>query len=258
MAIQKTEAIVLRTQLFRSSSLIVTFFTRDFGKIQGLVKGVRQEGQTRASAYELFTRLEILFYEKIRSNLHLISDGFTLESYEGIRSRLDTIAYASYFSELVSELTEVHDPHDKIYELLDFSYRYLSSVSPVSLCRLFEVKLLAEIGWLPHLDSCISCSKSGFERGYFSIRQGGIYCSDCSPEIPDARELAPAVLSLMRFYANHDLEEGLRQHPAKSVVQDFESLMSRFILDRHTKPFKSRRFLEKIKPVLSPTFSPSS
>ena len=47
MAIQKTDAIVLKTQPFRSSSLIITFFTRSFGKLRGLAKGVRQENQTR-------------------------------------------------------------------------------------------------------------------------------------------------------------------------------------------------------------------
>ena len=80
MAIQKTEAIVLKTQPFRSSSLIITFFTRDFGKIRGIAKGVRQENQTRAAVYELFTRLEIIYYEKLRSDLHLVSDAAILES----------------------------------------------------------------------------------------------------------------------------------------------------------------------------------
>ena len=41
MALQKTEAFVLRTNPFRSSSLVVTTFTRGFGKVKGVAKGVR-------------------------------------------------------------------------------------------------------------------------------------------------------------------------------------------------------------------------
>ncbi|MGH7890395.1 MAG: DNA repair protein RecO, partial [Thermodesulfobacteriota bacterium] len=78
MAIQKTEAFVLKTQPFRSSSLIVTFFSRDFGKLRGVVKGVRREREMRGALYELFTHLEILFYEKTRSDLHLVSEASIL------------------------------------------------------------------------------------------------------------------------------------------------------------------------------------
>ena len=95
MAIQKTEAIVLKTQAFRSSSLILTFFSRDFGKVRGIAKGVRQEQERRSALYELFTRLEIIFYEKTRSDLHLVSEASFLESYEPIRLQLEAIAFAS-------------------------------------------------------------------------------------------------------------------------------------------------------------------
>src|SRR3989338_3444317 len=126
MAIQKTEAFVLKTQPFRSSSLIVTVFSDHFGKLKGIVKGVRREREARGAIFELFTRLEIIFYEKIHSDLHLISEGFILDSNDHIRTRLDAIAYASYFCELVDQLCEVHDPHQGVFDLMDFSFRFIS------------------------------------------------------------------------------------------------------------------------------------
>jgi DNA repair protein RecO (recombination protein O) len=186
MAIQKNPAIVIKTLPFRTSSLIVTSFTRDFGKVRGLAKGVRLERETRGALYELFSHLEIVYYEKTRSDLHLISEAFLLDSYDALRIRFDSIAYASYFAELVDELTEIQDPHPKIFDLLDFSFQYLASLPGQRLARLFEIKLLNEIGWLPYLEGCLTCRKPVPEKGYFSARQGALLCENCAASHPDA------------------------------------------------------------------------
>ncbi len=250
MAIQKTEAIVLKTQPLRSSSLIVTFFTRDFGKVRGVAKGVRQEREMRGALYELFTHLEIVFYEKTRSDLHLVSEGFILESFEGLRSRLDSICYASYFAELVDQLSEVHDPHPKIFDLLRFVFRYLPSIPGPRLARLFEIQLLNEIGWLPHLDRCLICQKDTLEKGFFSARQGSLLCPSCAGQFPDAKPLGRQPLSVMRYYIRHQPEESIRLAMSRETERELESLMSRFLEDRFSNPLKSKRFLEEISPVL--------
>ena len=41
MSLQKTEAILLRRQEVRETSLMLVAFSRQLGKVQGLVKGVR-------------------------------------------------------------------------------------------------------------------------------------------------------------------------------------------------------------------------
>lgn len=250
MAIQKTEAIILKTIPLRSSSLIVTFFTKNFGKVRGVVKGVREERQNRSSLYELFTRVEIVFYEKMRTDLHLISEASFVDTYESIRTRLEPLTYASYFTELVDETTEVHDPHPELFDLLDFSFRYLSSLPGERLSRLFEIKLLGEIGWLPYLDGCVVCENTSIEKGFFSARQGALLCEQCVKNFPDARPLGREALAIMRYYSKHDLEESLRFNVSKTSEDELAGFMNRFFMERLSKPFKSRQFLEKIKPVI--------
>lgn len=251
MAIQKTQGIVLRTQPFRSSSLIVTVYTRDFGKIRGLAKGVKLERETRGALYELFSYLDLVYYEKTKSDLHLLTEAAILESYDSLRLRLDAIAYASYFAELVDQLTEIQDPHENILDLLDFSFRYLGSLPGARLARLFEIKLLNEIGWLPYLEGCLSCQKPVPERGFFSARQGALLCYACSEKYPDAIAMNREPLALMRYYIQHDLESSMKQAVTRQGEQELDKIMNRFFLDRLTKPFKSRLFLDKIAPVLS-------
>ncbi|MFY9477606.1 MAG: DNA repair protein RecO [Aquabacterium sp.] len=250
MAIQKNQGIIIKTQLFRSTSLIVTFFTRDFGKIRGLVKGVRQAGETRGALYELFTCLEIVYYEKTRSDLHLVSEAFMLENYSSLRSQLGSIAYASYFSELADELTEVHDPHGKIFDLLHFCFRYLPSLSGPRIARIFEIKLLSEIGWLPYLDRCLGCSNPHLEEGFFSPRQGALLCPACAKRYGDVFRIQREALAAMRYYARHDLEMSSRFWITDRTSTELETLIERFLLERIQKPLKSTLFLKKLKQTI--------
>jgi DNA repair protein RecO (recombination protein O) len=249
MAIQKTPAIVLKTQPFRSTSLIVTFFTKSFGKIRGLAKGVRQEREMRGATFELFTHIEIVYYEKMRSDLHLISEESIIESHDALQGRLDSIVYASYFAELVDVLCEIHDPHEKIFDLLDFAFRYLPSLPGQRLPRLFEIKLLNEIGWLPYLNACINCNKE-LEKGFFSARQGALVCPDCKPQIPDALPLQQEALSIMRYYIKHDLDASIKMAMTRQTEIEIEGLINRFLLDRLGKPLKSKQFLHKVQAAL--------
>lgn len=246
MAIQKTQGIVLRTQPFRSSSLIVTIFTRDFGKIRGIAKGVKLDRETRGALYELFSNLDLVYYEKTKSDLHLLTEAAILETYDPIRSKLDAIVYASYFAELVDQLTEIQDPHENILNLLDFSFRYLASLPGTRLVRLFEIKLLNEIGWLPYLEGCLSCRKPVPERGFFSARQGALLCYACSEKYTDSVAINREPLAVMRHYIQNSLEASIKLTVSPEAESELEKIMNRFFLDRTTKPFKSRIFLEKI------------
>jgi len=250
MAIQKTEAIVLKTQPFRSTSLIATFFTRRFGKIRALAKGVRQAREMRGALFELFNRVEIVFYEKTRSDLHLVSEASLLKHYEPLRSNLEGIATAGYFAELVDRLTEIHDPQERIFDLLDFSFQYLALRRPQGLARLFEIKLLREIGWLPYLEGCLVCQNAALEKGFFSARQGALVCAACVNRVPDARPIGRETLAAMRYHSRHSLEEAVKVGVSPRAGAELEKLTERFLAQRLNEPLKTRQFLAKIQPAL--------
>lgn len=252
MAIQKTEAFVLRSQPFRSSSLIITVFSRTFGKIRGMVKGVRREGLPCPSTFEPFTLLEIVYYEKIHSDLHLISDSSILESFEGLRIDIESLATAYYFSELVDQLTQPHDPHEAIFELLHSSFQWLCSMPPCLLSRFFEIRMLFEVGLLPHLEGCLSCGRGASEKMYFSVKQGGVFCQSCRKKVYDAREISEGALEGMRLFTR----KGWEQLPEMSsmgrsalkpeALDEINTIAERFITERLGKRLNSRKFLSQV------------
>ena len=64
MSIQKTEAIVLNKHDFRETSIIANFYTRDFGKLSGIMKGIKEQPGKFASTLEPFSHNDIIFYKK--------------------------------------------------------------------------------------------------------------------------------------------------------------------------------------------------
>ena len=257
MAIQKTEAFVLRTHPFRTSSLIVTTFSHSFGKLKGIAKGVRKEGIPHSSAFEPFTLIELVFYEKVRSELHLISEFTILESFEALRSNLEVLATAYYLSELVDQLTEPQDPHQPIFELLEMAFRALPSFSPTLVTRIFELRLLSEVGLLPHLEGCLGCGERNPEKVYFSVRQGGLFCIRCRKKAPEAAVVGAETLEAMRqltgqgrgrvTVANLAEMNKTADSKARSVWVEMGSLVDRFITDRLGKRLVSRRFLSQVR-----------
>ena len=251
MSIHKVEGIILKNQPFRSSSLIVTFFTREAGKIRGIVKGVHREGEVRQAGFEIFTRAEFIFYEKKRTDLHLISDATILESHDAVRGRLETIAHGSYLCELVDELTEVQDPHPKIFELLQTSLRFLPVMPLGILVTVFEIKLLGEMGLIPYAGGWVSCGAKPIEKGYFSVKHGAVLCDRCRSNDQGAPAISPAGLALLRSFSRSEMEQCLKSSHSTHALNEIRKLVSQFLNYRVGKILKSRRFLESVRPVFS-------
>ena len=133
MAIQKTDALLLRKKDLRETSLILSFFTRDFGKINGVLKGVRGS-RARGNANPLYFSLDqIVFYEKKKSDLFIISQCDTQEilpsgSPEQVRDevkrRIDDFAPGGGFV-----FTQVHNiqpgvPPENIVAMFDAALEF--------------------------------------------------------------------------------------------------------------------------------------
>ena len=115
MAIQKTEAVLLRKKDLRETSLILSFFTRDFGKIHGVLKGARGS-RARSGANPLYFSLdEIVFYEKKKRDLFVVSQYESRKIFLNILKDWDRASVAYYMLELVDVFTEPGEKCEDIF-----------------------------------------------------------------------------------------------------------------------------------------------
>ena len=154
MSATKTQAFILKTQDYRETSLLGDFYTRDHGRVRGIVKGIRDMRARFGSTLEPFSLNEILFYKRKKGgDLHLVTQVETLEDFVSVREDLERLATASYCVELLSELVEPEEPEPQIFELLNDTLHFLAGGhSCKRAARIFEVKLLDLLGLLPDAD----------------------------------------------------------------------------------------------------------
>ena len=117
MSVCKTEAITLRRTDYSDSSQIITFYTRDYGKIHTLAKGFKRIAKKSGTkAVDLLTHNQILFIKKEHTTLYTLTEAILQDSYPLLRLDLDKYYRASYATELVSEFTEESDPSDPLFD----------------------------------------------------------------------------------------------------------------------------------------------
>lgn len=172
----KTPAFVLRHSRFRESSLIVTFFTKECGKIKAVCKGVHRPKSKKGSHFELLNQLDLTLYDKPNRELQLVTDSSIVNYYTEIKGNFDLFMQASYVLELIDRMTHVHDPHDVLFKLMQTYFGSLTPSNRELFTAAFEVKLLRLLGIFPNLTTCILCKQPIESPMGISFEGGGIIC----------------------------------------------------------------------------------
>ncbi len=181
MKIINDDAVVIGLLDYRETDRIVTFFSRDHGKISGIARGARKSVKRFGGALELFARLSISFLP--RESLVTISDVDIRTIYPQIRATMAGIAHAGYAAELVAELAPERYPSHRLFRLLTAYLEHLDQAPAVPADRhIFEINLLNILGYRPALETCAGCGASlALSGGLWSGSTGhGVYCPGCS------------------------------------------------------------------------------
>src|SRR5213596_2198026 len=96
MHTERAAAIVLRVQPVTETSLLVTWFTREFGKLKTLAKGARRPKSPMRGRIDLFYENEIVFLRSKRSDLHLLHECFLENAHRGLRGNVPSLAAGPY------------------------------------------------------------------------------------------------------------------------------------------------------------------
>jgi DNA repair protein RecO (recombination protein O) len=247
MSATKTQAYILKTQDYRDTSILGDFYTRDFGKIKGIVRGVRDARGRYGSTLEPFSLNEILFYKRRRGgDLHQVTQVELVSMFPEVREDMERLSYASYFIQLVNELVEVEDANPRIFDLLSDALRFLSSSSSPKRCaRIFEVKLFALLGLMPEIGMCVSCQKTNPDPAYFNVALGGIHCKGCRAD-QTSFPVSKGTLNFMEHVRRSELQGLHHVKVAQEVGEELQKILRRFVDFHLTNKLKSVVFMEKM------------
>jgi DNA repair protein RecO (recombination protein O) len=195
----RTPAIVLKRMDLGEADRILTFYSRDHGKVRAVAKGIRRGTSRSAGHLEPFAVTDVLF--AVGRELDVVSQADTLEAFRQIREDLVLTTHAYYLAEVVDLLTEEKMENSAVFDVLVDSLRQLTVAPNARLVLIaFHLRLLDALGYRPELRECVGCHTAiEPERNRFSPLQGGALCPACVPSEPSARQIGVPALKLLRF-----------------------------------------------------------
>ena len=255
--IVKTEGIVLKRMDFLETSRIVTIYTKKFGKVKVLAKGIRRPKSRFGSSLETLTRSAIVFYKREQKDLYTISESDILDSHEDLRRDLLGFGYASVLLDFLDKSNPGEGTNPRLYRLsagtlsaMERCIRMQNAKCGVENSAIsipnseFEMLLwsylwrgISLVGFEPELEKCVSCKKAFPQSTNYhlistalrwSSSLGGILCSDCWEKDGEAREISHDNLIFLNSLKNgskqiKDFHVNDSFQLTKSIIQDYLS-----------------------------------
>ena len=182
MAILSTEAVVLRSWKMGETSLILSLFTRDYGKVRVVAKGGRGPKSKFKGCLESLTHIRAIYYDKPTRELQLLSKTDLIDPHFHIIGHVGRTALGLASVELVDRAVVGEGSHPQIFDLLISTLSALDKNQGFLEGNLwfFEGHFIDLMGYKPTWDACLKCTQSlGIEGGYFQPQSGGLFCSRC-------------------------------------------------------------------------------
>ena len=131
MSAEKATAIVLRVVDFSETSLVVTLYTREFGKIGALVKGARRLKGPFESALDLLAVCRIVFLRKSSESLDLVTEAKLHRRFRPSGHDLAGLWGGYYVAELLDSLTQEGAVSAELFDLAEQTLDELAAEGPV-------------------------------------------------------------------------------------------------------------------------------
>jgi len=125
--VETTAAILLRRTKLSETSLIITWFTEEHGKLKTVAKGARKPRSAFSGKLDLFFEAEIQFARSSKSELHILREVVLRNPRESLRKGYQQVQLASYFVELIELVTESDHSAPELYDLLQRGLNYLET-----------------------------------------------------------------------------------------------------------------------------------
>ncbi len=137
----KTEAVVLATTDFGDANRVVSFYTKEFGKIEANAYNCRRAKSPISGAMQMFNHISLEFIKS--SPVYRVHEADIIDFYN-ISENLSKLAYASILFELVNKMSPIGQVDNSVYTLLlkalkAFDKRNPRIVALISSCQFIQL-----------------------------------------------------------------------------------------------------------------------
>src|SRR5579863_8267481 len=187
MPARVSEAIVLQTYPFKESDLVVSFLTRDQGKLRGVAKRARRPKSSFGSGLERLSQVKMSYFQRETRELVNLDSCELIQSQFGLLGDYVAAVALDYLAEISEQLLPPAEPNERYFRLLVAVLEHLRSCGEGRVWRAatyFSLWAARLAGILPELHDCLACGNwldnpEDREAAFFSRYRAGLFCRHC-------------------------------------------------------------------------------
>ncbi len=178
MPLKDSEAVVLRSYPLREADLLVTFFTRNEGKVRGVARAAKKSKRRFGGALEPLTLVRVYWEDRERQELARIDSCEVLESPLAASVDYPRAVALGHVAELLDELLPDREASDAVFRLTVSVLRNLRAGAIWMPLTYFELWLTRLAGFLPELGECAVCGTTlNGSRAFYHALVDGLMCA---------------------------------------------------------------------------------
>jgi DNA repair protein RecO (recombination protein O) len=236
-----SEAIVLRTYPLKEADLIVSFLTRDQGKLRGVAKRARKPKNGFGASLERLSHGKMFYFQRETRDLVNLDACELIHSHFGLHGDFTVSVALDFISEVSEQFLPAAEVNEKFFRLLLAALEHLreSARNVWRVVTYFSLWVVRLAGLLPALDVCMSCGAwladpDNPQRAFFSRSAEGFYCSAC--RVNGSWEMSVE----SRAIAAEMLKTPIAQVSGDGWSKDTAADLRRFLLQRMEEAIERR------------------
>ena len=252
MALYKTRAIVIKSINLSESDRLVTFFTKNYGKVKCVAKGARKAKNCFWGSLEPMSLIHLIYFGRESQNLYRLNHADIIQSFQSIRDDFGKLYKGVYFLELIDSMILEGHQEKPIFDLLQQAlFTLKQEIELDSLIRLFEVRMLSLSGFKPQIEHCVICKTIIESKTFkFSFIQNGILCRSCSKRVSTDIQFTTGTRNYIKKLNVIVIKTCGRIKIPKQQEVDIEKLTHRLVLSHLGREPKSYPFIKTMAQLI--------
>ncbi len=243
--ITKVEGMIVQETPYGDSSKIIQLFTKEYGIIGIMCKGVKSpKSRLRALTMKFTYGFFYIYYKE--GKLSILKDVDVLDDFQILKNDILLISYLNYITELALQVYK-HSQSKEIYPLyIGILKKMNEKMDPLILTNILECKFLPFLGVGLELDACIVC---GRKTNILTIDAdaGGYICKNCYTNQKIVSEKAIKLLR-MYYYIAIDSISSIKIH--EEVAREINFFINQYY-ERYTGLYlHSKKFLNQMLKIV--------
>jgi DNA repair protein RecO (recombination protein O) len=246
MGYVKTKGIIIREVNTGEADKIVTIFSKNLGKITGTAKGARRPKSKFVAGSQFLCYSDFVLYKG--KEMYSINSCDIIEPFYEIRNDIIKLTYAAHTVDIISDVIQENQPASKVLQLLLNTMHMLSKTdkNPELVIRIFEIRLMAILGYAPNVKGCMECGNEDISRISFSFKNCGILCGSCKMQDKLSLDISTGTYRALNHIIYSKLTELYSFSLSDNVLEELGRITKRYIKERLERDFTKLDFLKEL------------